>query len=96
MEDVAMKWQKLPTSPSLAAAWRAHAGGRRYTIHEIDDRWGDLYVLEVSPSAWGYEVFVDRDGVETDVRTSKASHRSKAEAVRAARKHAQKHARRSR
>lgn len=86
-----MKWKELPSSPYEARAWRADVGQRRYMIHEISDREGDLYVLDVVPSAYGHEAFVDRDGNETDVRTSRASFRSKAEAERAARKHSQKH-----
>jgi len=90
-----MKWKELPSSPYEARAWCADAGSRRYMIHEISDREGDLYLLNVEPSAYGFEVFVDRDGNETDVRTSRANFRSKAEAVRAARRHVQKRSKRS-
>lgn len=89
-----MKWRELPATGYQARAWRANAERRRYTISEISDRYGDLYVLEVSPSDFGHEVYVDRDGNETAARTSRSEFRSKAEAARAARKHVQKHARR--
>ncbi len=88
-----MKWKKLSSFSHEVRAWQTRVDSRRYTIYEISPRDGDLYVLDVFPSAWGYEVFVDRDGNETDVRTSRASFQSKAEAVRAARKHAQRSSR---
>lgn len=88
--------ERTTSSPYEARAWRADVGQRRYMIHEISDREGDLYLLNVEPSAYGFEAFVDRDGNETDARTSRASFRSKAETVRAARKHTQrKHVQRS-
>lgn len=90
-----MKWKELLASPYEARVWQARSGRRRYTIHEISDREGDLYVLDVVPGTlFGFPPFVDRDGNETAARTSRAEFRSKEEAVRAARKHVQKHSRR--